>query len=97
MTYAHITADSTIDQIGAPPRLHWDGSRWWDLRDRDPGLLASLGWLPVVESPRPDDSATDTHEPTYTRDGATVVQSWTPRPWTAEELAAQAGLPQSGD
>ena len=62
MTYAHITGDA-IDQIGALPRLWHDGSRWWDLRDRDPGLLASLGWLPVVESPRPDDSDTDTHEP----------------------------------
>lgn len=53
-------------------------------------LAAACGWLPVVESPRPADTATDTHEPTYTRDGATVVQTWTPRPWTANELAAQA-------
>lgn len=90
--YAHTTAD-TVDQIGALPRLYHDGTRWHDWRGDPAGWgtqPADCGWLPVAESPRPADTATDTHEPTYTRDGATVVQSWTPRPWTVEELAAQA-------
>ena len=43
-----------------------------------------------MSASRPADTATDTHEPTYTVDGATVTQTWTPRPWTAEELAARA-------
>jgi len=87
--YAHHAA-GTVDAIGQPPRLAYDGTRWWDLRERDPDTLAALGWLPVVEAPRPADTPTDTHEAAYAADGASVVQSWTPRPWTADELAAQA-------
>lgn len=90
MTYAHITAGA-IDQIGQPPRLYNDGTRWWDLRSRDPQLLASLGWLPVVEVPRPADTATATSDPAPVALVAGVpTQLWTVRPWTAEELAAQA-------
>ena len=92
-TYAHITTDGTIDQVCALPALWLGPTRWHDWRG-DPETWstqpADVGWLPVVESPRPDDTDTDTHEPTYAVDGATVVQTWTARPWTAEELAAQA-------
>ena len=66
----------TIDgqtTIGTPPRLHYDGERWWDLRD-----------------------ATD--EQTYDWSIELVdglpVETWTPRPWTADELAAQAAAAQ---
>ena len=55
-----------------------------------PALLAACGWLPVVEVPRPADTAT------HTSDWAPVAlvaevptQQWTVRPWTAEELAAR--------
>lgn len=91
--YAHI-AGAAVEHVGALPHAarRLDTGQWvtpppdgWTGE-----LAAACGWLPVVESPRPADTATDTHEPTYTRDGQTVVQSWTPRPWTAEELAAQA-------
>ena len=93
-TYAHITTDGTIDQVGALPAIWLGPTRWHDWRG-DPETWstqpADVGWLPVVESPRPDDTDTDTHEPTYAFDGATVVQTWTARPWTAEELAARDG------
>lgn len=91
--YALMTTTG-VDAVGPLPRAarrldtgQWvtpppDG--WTDT------LAAACGWLPVVESPRPADTATDTHEPTYTRDGAAVIQSWTPRPWTSDELAAQS-------
>lgn len=89
-----LATTTGVDAVGPLPRAarrldtgQWvtpppDG--WTDT------LAAACGWLPVVESPRSADTATDTYEPTYTVDGATVVQSWTLRPWTAEELAAKA-------
>lgn len=89
MTYAHI-AGAAVDQVGRPPALAFDGTRWWDLRTLDPATLAACDWYPVVESPRPADTATDTYDPAYAVTGSSVAQSWTPRPWTAEELAAQA-------
>ena len=53
-------------------------------------LAAACGWLPVVETPRPADTDTHTHEATYTVTGSTVTQAWTARAWTAGELAARA-------
>lgn len=94
MTLYALTTTTGIDAVGPLPRAarRLDTGQWvtpppdgWTA-----ALAAACGWLPVVESPRPADTATDTHEPTYTVDGATVTQSWTPRPWTADELAAQA-------
>lgn len=88
--YAHHTAGA-IDQLGALPRLWWDGTRWHDWQYTDPALRstdpADSGWLPVVEAARPADTATDTWEPAYAVSGATVVQSWTARPWSVLELA----------
>ena len=88
MTYAHI-AGAAVDQVGRPPALAFDGTRWWDLRTLDPATLAACDWYPVVESPRPADTATDTYDPAYAVTGSSVTQSWTPRPWTAEELTAR--------
>ena len=88
MTYAHI-AGAAVDQVGRPPALAFDGTRWWDLRTLDPATLAACDWYPVVESQRPADTATDTYDPAYA-----VTGSSTPRPWTAEELAAQAAAAQ---
>ena len=93
MTYAHTT-DGTIDQIGALPALWLGPTRWHDWRG-DPETWATQpadwGWLPVVEVPRPADTAT------HTSDWAPVAlvagvptQQWTVRPWTEAELAAKA-------
>lgn len=89
MSYAHIT-NGVIDQIGQPPRLHHDGTRWWDLRDRDPAKLAALGWLPIIQAPRPADTDTTTSELTHALVDGQPAQVWTARPWTAEELAERA-------
>ena len=91
--YAHIT-DGTIDQIGALPALWLGPTRWHDWRG-DPGTWATQpadwGWLPVVEVPRPADTATTTSDPAPVALVAGVpTQQWTPRPWTTEELATQA-------
>ena len=89
--YAHIT-DGAIDPatIGALPRLWWDGSRWWDWRT-DTTTATARGWLPVVEVPRPPDTATTTSNPAPVALVAGVpTQQWTVRPWTAGELAWKA-------
>ena len=87
MTYAHITAD-TITALGNPPDLEWDGTRWWDLRD--PTIRQARGWHEVTETPRPDSTTEGTYDSSVVLVDGLPVRVWTPRPWTAEELAAQA-------
>ena len=87
VTYAHITAD-TIDALGNPPDLEWDGTRWWDLRD--PAIRTARGWLEVTETPRPEPVEGGTHESTVELVDGLPVREWTWRAWTAEEIAAQA-------
>ena len=87
--YAHVTG-GVVDQVGRPPRLAYDGSRWWDLRSLDPSALAACSWWPAAETPRPADTQTTTWDSTWTLGGAQAVQVWTERQWTADELAAQA-------
>ena len=93
-TYAHIATDGTIGQVGRLPALWFDGTRWHDWRG-DPETWATqpadFGWLPVVEVPRPADTAETTSDPAppALADGV-PVQQWTIRPWTPDELAAQA-------
>ena len=88
MIYAHVTA-GTVDQVGTPPATGYAAGRWWDLRTLDPAALAACSWLPVVETPRPDDTATTTTDPGWTVGTTTVTRTWTPRPWTAAELTAR--------
>jgi hypothetical protein len=44
------------------------------------------GWLPVVTTPRPPDTATDTHDYSVALVGGVPTEVWTPRPWTPVEL-----------
>jgi len=55
----------------------------------DAATLAMLGFVTVVETARPADTATDTYVSGVSRTGDVVTRTWTARPWTAEELAAQ--------
>lgn len=87
MTYAHVT-DGTIDAIGNHPDLEWDGTRWWDLRD--PTIREARGWFEVTETPRPADTTEGTHDGSVVLVDGLPVRAWTFRPWTEEELAAQA-------
>ena len=87
--YTHATAGGLIDQIGQPPKAAFDGSRWWDLRDRDPVALAATGWMVAQETPRPADAGTTTHDTGWIVDGDHAAQTWTPRPWTTDEQAAR--------
>lgn len=91
MTYAHIAGD-TFTLHARHPTIENDGVRDWDLRD--PTIRLARGWLEVTETPRPDPIEGGVWE----SNGITGVQlvdglpvrAWTWRPWTAEELAAQA-------
>jgi hypothetical protein len=87
MTYALVRAN-VIEQVG-PPRLWFDGSRWWDFRPQDPATYAAAGWLPVTDVPTPADTATDTYDRSVTLVAGVPTVTWTQRPWTAEELAAR--------
>ena len=90
MTFAHITAD-TIDALGNPPDLEWDGTRWWDLRD--PEIRTARGWFEVTETPRPEPVEGGVWESIGVTGVELVdglpVRVWTWRAWTAEELAGQ--------
>ena len=91
MIYAHIT-NGIIDKLGNPPATVFDAGRWWDLRDRDPALLAARGWLPVVDTPRPDDTDTTTHDYSVQLVAGVPTVTWTPRPWTINERSQRAQL-----
>lgn len=87
--YVHVT-DGVVDQVGRPPRLGFDGTRWWDLRTGDPTALAALSWYPVTEAPRPADTATTTWDPTYTLEpGGVAQQGWVERDKTPAEISAE--------
>lgn len=85
--YAHVTA-GTVDQVGQPPAVVLVDGRWYDLRPRDPAVLAVAGWVEAVETPRPADTATDTSDMTWTLTDGKAVQTWTVRPKTPAELQA---------
>ena len=85
--FAHVTT-GTVDQVGQPPALVFDGSRWQDLRSRDLDLLASVGWYPVTETPRPADTPTTTWDSTFVPGDGDVDQIWIERAKTADELLA---------
>ena len=86
--YAHVT-DNVVDQVGQPPAVVLVDGRWYDLRPRDPAVLAVAGWVEAVETPRPADTDTTTHDSGWIIDGDHAVQTWTPRPWTTDEQAAR--------
>ena len=90
MTLYALIRDSNISQVAALPRLWHDGSRWWDFRTPDPAILAARGWLPVVETPRPADTDTTTHDYSVELVAGLPVVTWTPRPWTPEEMVSRA-------
>ena len=88
--YAHAVNEAIL-QVGALPRVWWDGTRWHDWRDlataaTDP---TASGWLPVTETARPADTATTTTDYSVALVAGVPTVTWTPRPWTVDELAAR--------
>ena len=88
--YAHV-AGSTVDTMSALPRLYLDGTVWHDWRGPGPWRTepGDVGWFPIMLSPRPADTDTTTHDESVALVNGLPVQTWTPRPWTAEQLAAR--------
>ena len=90
MIYA-LTTDNTITQVGALPELWYDGTRWHDWRTDTPATNpADYGWLPVTDTPRPDDTTTTTHDRAVELVAGVPTVTWTPRPWTATEQSYRA-------
>lgn len=91
MTYAHID-NNQITQTGYPPRILFDGERWWDLREVTDEQLAARGWYPIVQTPHPEPIETGTYD-SYIElvDGQPTVV-WVYRDWRSDELAQQAQL-----
>jgi hypothetical protein len=70
--------------------------RWWDLRHHDWTLaewegeiIGPHGWLPIVHTDRPPDTATDTADYSLELVDGQPTEVWTVRPWTQAELDAQ--------
>ncbi len=91
--YAQLIDGQMIRDAYAPtqPGYGPDG-QWHDYSDPAvvAGYLADGGWVPIVDTPRPDDTATTTWDAGWSVTGGTVTRTWTERPKTADELAAQA-------
>lgn len=87
MTYA-LVQNETIIESGALPPVWNDGTRDWDLRPMDDPELAALGWLPVASTPRPPDTATQTHDYSVELVAGVPTETWTARPTTTDEAAA---------
>lgn len=73
-----------------PPGMFEDRGNWYDLRSRDAALLAYLGWQPVIDTPRPADTDTSTYDRSIAMVRRALTVVWTERPWTPDELAANA-------
>ena len=86
--YALVQADVIVEGPGALPDVWNDGTRDWDLRPMTDPELAALGWLPLVETPRPVDTADATHDYTVEVVAGQPTVVWRARSKTAEEKAA---------
>jgi hypothetical protein len=84
-TYA-IVVDDTILKIGSRPKAYLNHTGLQYATDEQ---LAAIGILPVVDTPRPADTATHTTERSVELVAGVPTVVWTSRPWTAEELAAR--------
>lgn len=89
-----------IARIGAMPysARRLDTGDWvLGLRDADPSLQQATGWYEVVDTPRPDDTPTTTHDRSVELVAGIPTVTWTERPFTAEELDAINNPPTGVD
>ena len=67
----------------------WEDDQWLDFTD--PAVLseweARHGWVPVTETPRPEDTDTTKRDEKVALVDGVPTQQWTARPWNASELA----------
>lgn len=89
MTYALVT-NNTIQSIGRLPESarRLDTEEWvMGLATAPPDLVAATGWTQVVDTARPADTATTTHDYSVTLVNGTPTVTWTQRAKTTEEQA----------
>jgi hypothetical protein len=81
-----IIVDGAIVKVGSRPRAYRNHTGLQYATDEQ---LAAIGILPVVDVERPADTATHTTERSVELVAGVPTVVWTPRPWTADELAAR--------
>lgn len=84
----------------APSGGAWEDGQWLDFTD--PEVLAEWearhGWVPVVETPRPDDTETVKHDEKIELVDGVPVQQWKSRPWNTDEVTERdARLARAAD
>lgn len=87
--YAHVS-DGVVDTVGRLPIAGWDGTTWLDLKLAEPAVIALCGWYLVEESAQPGSTAQSVYIPSYSFADDKVIQYWSPRPKTQEELLVDA-------
>jgi len=85
MTYAHIT-DNAITAVGRLPKAADANGQWIELTPENAHLA---GWFEVVDTPRPADTPTTTHDRSVELVNGTPTVVWTPRDWTVDEFTAR--------
>lgn len=95
MTFIHD--DGT--ERGTPPTEGTlpDGRTVSGITPTNLDMLAACGWHPVTDTPRPDDTDTDTYERSIVNEAGTWTVEWTARPWTAAEIAARTRAPSADE
>lgn len=84
--------DGQIARAGtAPTGPGWADGAWRDFTNPDAlaAWMDEYGWVPLVEEPRPDDTATTTHDAEDVLIEDVPTRRWVQRPKTEDELAAE--------
>jgi hypothetical protein len=100
MSYARVLDDAIASTTPPPDLLEPDDptaeGRWWDLRQHgydlatwESEIVGPHGWLPIVTTPRPLDTATDTFDYSVELVDGVPTETWTQRPMTQAELDAR--------
>lgn len=93
MTYAQVTEANEVTTVAGrlPNAARRLDSRAWVLGfpTAPVELQEACGWFPVVDTPKPADTPTDTHDRSVELVNGQPTVVWTPRPWTPDELAAR--------
>jgi hypothetical protein len=75
-------------------RRYRDAPKWHWVADTATGghyvaANVATGYYPLDRTDRPADNAEGTHDHAIVRDGDRFIETWTHRPWTADEIAAR--------
>jgi len=87
VSYARFLHGVVVEEITDPSGIRWDDGRRWDLRKPRTlqSWLQTYGWLPVVDTPRPDDTATVVHDRSVQLVDEVPTEVWTARTLTEDE------------